>query len=407
MSFEVAPYEKETDVIFQRYLLETDNEIRIEAREPKRTRTGIHARLGILVNHVALAWGIVNVERDEERVRLANSAHRQFSELDSAVWPNGQLKKALDEFCYGLWNQIVIAVADEDVRPDYFGKQLARYCGPYVVEGSGTVLFGPPGLGKSTTAGLMAMSMYCGIETLWPVLNLRRVLYVNLERSKRSMELRLATWNNVLGLKDAELPMVNARGRRLTDIYDSVKDAIRRRRTEVLILDSISRAGFGRLTEDTSANEIIDQLNSLSDCWLAIGHTPREDGSHVYGSQMFDAGMDIGVAAQPSENGSWKAVGLRMTKANDMPKAPLYVLGLRFTGDGLQEVKRAGAREFPELAEDRREEIISIIRERDGVDASEIAKMVGTDRSYVSRLLTREPAVIRAYEGRRMLYRMT
>ena len=141
--------------------------------------------------------------------------------------------------------------------------------------------------------------------------------------------------------------MVNARGRRLADIYDSVRTAVRRRETEVLILDSISRAGFGRLTEDTSANEIVDQLNSLCECWLAIGHTPREDGSHVYGSQMFDAGMDIGVQATPSETASWKAVGLRMTKANDIPIAPLYVLGLRFGEKGLERSRSRRPRSFP------------------------------------------------------------
>ena len=43
----------------------------------------------------------------------------------------------------------------------------------------------------------------------------------------------------------------------------------------------------------TAANKTVDMLNKLGCAWLAIGHTPRDNANHLFGSQMFTAAADM------------------------------------------------------------------------------------------------------------------
>ncbi len=107
---------------------------------------------------------------------------------------------------------------------------------------------------------------------------------------------------------------------------------------DVVILDSISRAGVGDLNENQPVNRAIDMLNRLAPTWLAIAHTPRADETHVYGSVHFEAGEDLGVGliAQTSMDGLLTGVGLRVDKANDLPKnIPLGIHAMEWDERGV------------------------------------------------------------------------
>ncbi len=49
-----------------------------------------------------LAWSHFNLERNEERTRLARKAHRFLSSLGQHLLPEGQLVHYLDMFCHQL-----------------------------------------------------------------------------------------------------------------------------------------------------------------------------------------------------------------------------------------------------------------------------------------------------------------
>ena len=51
------------------------------AENIRKEHTGVHARLSILQDGQLLVFDNFNVERDPERVRLANSAHGRFGDV--------------------------------------------------------------------------------------------------------------------------------------------------------------------------------------------------------------------------------------------------------------------------------------------------------------------------------------
>ena len=75
------------------------------SRDLRLERTGIHAVVSVAMNGTALAWSNFNIERDEDRVRLANSAYTHIASNGvAAAYPKNFLKNALDRFCFGRWD---------------------------------------------------------------------------------------------------------------------------------------------------------------------------------------------------------------------------------------------------------------------------------------------------------------
>lgn len=363
------------------------------ARDIRRERTGIHAVVTIRSRAGLLASSNFNVERDEERVRLANSAHSQLPEQIAQSYPKGELKRDLDAFCTGLWDAMSGAVDIGEMEGDPDAVAPTMVLGGYVIEGGGTILFGEPGKGKSTIAGLWATSIHTGTNRYWQV-EQRPVLYVNLERAKPHMERRQARINEVLGLPPRTgMHYLNARGRTLFDVADVIQKYVRKHGIRVGILDSISRAGLGDLNENQSGNRIIDALNSLFETWVAIGHTARGDDTHVYGSQMQDAGMDIGVQLVSSRSGDGRlGVGLQVTKANDVRKPPQEVWALAYDEGGLIEMRSAQDGEFGEV-EDKADrptnEKIAIVLAAGALQVGDIAERTGLSYDLIRKTLSR------------------
>ena len=377
--------------ICQRYMLITNNEVSFTADDVRKERTGSHACIYILMNGISLAWGQLNYERDEDRVRIANSSYSHLEEIDRGAWTKTDHKKALDEFCRGLWAEHISQDIGEDMEGDPDLGPPTLLCSNYIIEGGGTILYAPPGRGKSYTALIMARCVDSGLNGLWTTQR-RKVLFVNLERSRESMQRRLTKINLALGLPAREpLTFVNARGKSLADVADAVEATIKAKGCELLFLDSISRAGAGSLVEDTAANRIIDLLNGLARSWFALGHTPRNDDAHLYGSQMFDAGEDIGIRLSAKTAIDRTAIGLKVTKANDIPLGGIFVFELHWDVDGLVAITQGESGNYPDLVAteklspfDACKEYLLLVGE---ADAATIGKETGIDRSNVSRYL--------------------
>ena len=393
----IPAYEHDGPDLVQSYKLATGNIVSYRARDVTRERTGIHGRVAIQVNHVTLAWSTFNIERDEDRVRLSNSAYTAWgdsAELDKADWPKTSLKKALDIFCEDLWNEIVSKDLGGLLAGNATEPPAKRLLGDYVLQEGGTIAFGPPGGGKSYTAGAMAVCCAWGIEKVWRVYDAWTPLYINVERSARSMAARLGRLNLCFGLApETPLPFLNARGRSLSDIYEAAKRTLANESCRWVVYDSISRAGFGSLKEDDNANRIMDMLNALCPTWLALAHSPRADDTHAFGSQMFDAAADVTIQlrSQTATDGYSTGIGMQGIKANDIRLPRLRIHVFEWDDGGLCGCRAAEKGEFAELEasqrkskEDQAREYLLSVGE---LTAGQVAEHFSWPRSHTSQML--------------------
>lgn len=396
-------YQWTHDAIVYHFPLRDDLMLSLRAADIQRDyRTSdVVATLTVHANGSLVVLDRVKCASYADLTHLANAAHKILSgnlPWVKEVYPAERLRNELMLFCYGLWNEVVAEALPSLMagEPNPLPPQMLIH--PLLMEGGGTILFGPPGRGKSYLAQLLMVSLDAGLSTYWRVKEPAKVLYLNLERSERSVRARLGLVNRALGLPpERGIATLNARGRSLVDVLHSARRYVREHGVEAVFLDSLSRAGFGDLNENAPVNRVMDALNSLAPTWLAIGHTPRSDDSHVYGSQMFDAAADLAaqVSSQQEEDGPL-GVGIALTKSNDLPKSTLPILALEFSPIGLAGVRLAHPGEFPEVESGRKLSLKGLIREyildlpTGKASATELGTALGRSRSKISEALQDE-----------------
>jgi len=351
-----------------------------------------------------LAWSLFNVERSEERTRLSNLAYGKLKVKD---YPKEALHRDLDLFCAGLWDYQLTLFVPELMRGEENQDPPSFYLKPYILEGGGTILFSPPGRGKSFTALLWAVSVNSGISRFWQVQK-GPVLFVNLERSAKSARRRLANTNKVLGLPvNTPLLTLNARGKSLLEVAPIIRQAVRQHKVKLLVLDSISRAGLGDLNENRPVNAIIDTLSSLCESWLALGHTPRSSEGHLFGSVMADAGADIIVQLKSQQAPNKLGLSWEITKSNDLPQIPAENFALDFEDWNLTGARPAKPFEFPDLILKQKGNLLDdvknfIMQQEDAeATASQIAESLKLNRSAVSNLLNQSGQFVKTRKANR------
>lgn len=366
--------------------------IRFKATDIRRERTGVHAVIAIGHGNSILAHDTFNIGRNEERRRLAKSAHGDLSDLARESYSLKQLVHDLDLFCLDAtqaWeSRFALDVYDvEETKPVQFALQ------DYLLTAGGTIMFGPPGTGKSYLSILMATSIATGSDKIWKVVKDRAVLYINLERSAESVKRRSSMAMRILGNGHSQNPVffLNARGRSLAEVKRKTAEFTAEFPKNSIFVDSLSRIGVGSLVDDETANRGGDMLNALGSSWFAVGHTARSDNSHVFGSQMWDATEDIGIKLTSEESDGKLGVCLTVVKGNDIAKpAPSYY-ALKFENDILTEVEIAKPSEFPELLAGQKtsdlQRVIDYLRTAGKSFPTEIAQDTGVDIGNVSRLL--------------------
>ncbi len=367
--------------------------ITFAAEAVRRERNRVHARLTVYVNGANYGWTTCNVERVEDRTRLVKSAYDSFETPEERqAYSLDDMRADFHHFCQGLWDAWIARDEPEQLKGEL--RPPAFILTPYVLENSSTILFAPGGRGKSTLALLMAVSIDAGLQGHWPVAK-RKVLFVNLERSRESIRNRIALVNRALGLPvERDLLTLNARGRPFDALVEPLRQAIAKHSAGLVVVDSISRTGYGKLTDDDTANRVIDAGNALGVAMLWIGHTPRADESHLFGSTMFRNGADIEVRLHSQSRENVMGLGLEITKANDVRPRPMQVLALEFDDAGLKGVRRSSLGEFPELDANRAPTMAEIIEayllENKASTPIQIAKDLGLNPSSVRPLLHRE-----------------
>lgn len=389
---EVVRYERTGDAIWSAWDIGLGDLLIIHARSVRLDRGGRSTKAIVTIGlgqgpHSAtvLAWDQISVERDRDRTHLANAAGRATDVVEAAV-----IRELLDLWARGLWRAWLssIKISDDEGTDDV--PPVEWLLRPWIARQAGTILYAPPGSGKSYLAMIMAQSLQYGVSTpVGEVTARARVLYVNLERSAESMRARLGRVNRALGLPvSSRLRFLHARGATLADVADRVADTIADQGVDLVIVDSVSRAGAGSLVEDEVANSIVDTLNSWRVAWLAIAHTAKaEAGSPqrqtVFGSVMQTAAADLVVRITPEEDrpSDSLALSLELVKANDTRRGIARYIVLEMGEHGLERIRAARSDEVTAVAQ-RTGDWRAIVREtlRYGPRAvGEIIRAAGDD----------------------------
>lgn len=322
--------------------------LEFEATNLRPTDTGVHARLEVSMDDRVLAFSIFNLERDEDRTRFANSAAKRLGDIKQ--WAEF-IKGRLDAFCAQVW--IAWTRGDVGSWEDGSDRRTSWLVEPFILEGAGTILYGPPSTAKSWVTMLwsLAVTHRCGP---WPMSDAGPMMLVNLERPPELVRVRIRECARVLGCPERML-VIHGRGRSLSDVEDAVRQTVRREGCSGVVVDSLSRAGTGDLTGNQPMNRAMDSLNSFGTAWCIISHTPRSDSSHIYGSVMAEAAADLCIRISGAEvsdaEGHNVGVKLETTKANDVRKGRPQMWSLRFgMGDeGLQALERPAPGQFIDL----------------------------------------------------------
>ncbi len=351
-----------------------------------------------------IVYTTFNIGKNEDRTRLANAAYKLlvpkdeklYSPYKTVGYDNDFLKVDLDRFCIQIEQVWESQFESELTTGDPTLIQKHRIY-PFAVSDGGTIMFARPKSGKSFLALAMAVSIDSGVNKFWKIEQCP-VLYVNLERSARSMQQRLGNVNRALGLKpNRPLRFLHARGRSLKDIVNPIKKTMSKHNIKYVILDSISRSGMGDLTSNDVANRITDSLNSIIEKgdnergYLAIAHTSWSE-EHVYGSIHFEAAADSICSVKTSKN-EYNELGvqLQVDRGNDVSGGvELPMLKFCFSEFGLSEISSASADDFPDLIPDTLSERISkyLVRNPDKTPV-EISQSLKINDSSVRGILHR------------------
>ncbi len=388
----------------------------LRAEHIRRQATGLHARISVSLDGRSMTYDTFNIEREKDRIHLVGSAWKRLAPIGGIKdeLTRETLQGYMDEFCEGVWPLWTERLAPQEQGDDAEVEPIRLVLDPYIVEGGGTIIFAPPGRGKTYFALAMAISIDAGLSTLWPVApSVTRVAYLNLERSAGSFLRRQKLVNVALGLPlNRKLLVTNARGWSLSDVVDGLASAVETANIGCVFIDSLSRSGFGNLNDNAPANAIMDSLNGLGVTWCAIGHTPRADETHLFGSQMFEAAADIMVQtlSQLKDDGTL-GLGLKVTKANDIAKPPLQIYAMEFDKYGLACLRPAVAGEFLEVESQKSEGMASQVKgyllDVGRATATDVADALDLNRSNVATLLSSSADFIRLpKEGRTVPYTM-
>ena len=390
------------------HILATGHTLLFRTEDFRKQATGTHGKVFIGIDRRILNYTVLNLDRDEDRVRFVNSAFNMLPPMVKETLDKGELKHTFDLFCLNGYTEYVgtqkasFLVPLEDRTPPGFMIE------PFIIRGGGSILFGPPGKGKSYVAMTIALAVDAGLTDMFNVTQ-GRVLFVNLERSAESLQRRLLNINLSLGIPD-DYPLLtlNARGKTLDDVIEAVDESIKEHDVKLVVLDSISRAGFGDLNDNRPVNKIIDTMNNTCETWIGLAHAPRGDSSHVYGSVHFDAGADIVIQQVSEARERSLGIGLNIVKANDVGKMPMMVLGYEFDDIGLTKIWFPKASEFPELMLSKpvstAEEVYDYLSEVDNATAGEIASSLNKSRSMISSILNSDERYVASQRGREKVF---
>jgi hypothetical protein len=404
-SLELKANKKKEVTAFRKINDGFQSQITFLAKDFKAERSGMSAMVEVYLNNNQVHYHKFNILNGDYRDSFVNKVYKHplIKETEFPVFYSADsMKVDFHTFCYQAPEASFSAVEATFLSGDPL-LEVGEYVENLVVAGGGTILSGLPKRGKSFLAMAMAVSVDAGCNEIWNVAQANS-LYINLERSERSMIKRLGGINTALGLDPArKLPFLNVRGQTLSSIKNNVKSIIKKHDIKFIVLDSISRSGEGSLTDDRTALTITDTLNQMIEetdrSWLAIAHRGWSD-SHTYGSVHFVGAADVIVTTESTYNDK-KDLGVKLISEgqNDLPPLNAPIIKLAFDDWGLHSMEHSDEEEFPELASDNKStanKIAEVLKSGKKTNI-EIAVATGLKSNTVTQSLKRHDQVFQKF----------
>ena len=395
------------EVIALRTILDGYNtQIRYSASELKTEKTGLHGKLKIYYEGYTVASDYCNISKMAQRNAVGKESytHPLMESMDT-FYPLKNMKIDLTTFADNCHSKYVELVDAEVIEGDSL-LEVGEWAKGLILKGGGTFINALPKSGKSYISMALAVSIDAGCNEIWEV-EQANAMYINLERSERSMIKRLGGVNTALGLDPARsLPFLNVRGQSLGSIQNNIKHIMDKRDIKFIVVDSISRAGMGSLVDDKTGISITDILNNLIEetdrSYLAIAHRGWEN-SHVFGSVHYFSACDLMVQAQSSFNAN-KDLGvlLKSEGSNDTGPTEFPVIKLEFDDFGLRAMSKSSEDEFPDLADDNRaakDRIREYLLKSGKQPVANIETELGIERNTINATLTRNKNLFQKFGG--------
>jgi len=342
----------------QAFIAIGETNIVFSASNFRTERSNKKATVSIYIDALLLEEDDITIGKRDDRQRLMNSAHKQLCDGVDIKWkqnfPMASAQRLFMNYLKDVWGKW----HDTQGVTDTIGTEPTEVpwlLPPFVTTNAGTITFAPPSSGKSWLALSLAVAVNAGGSFLWTPKKQVNALYINLERSPESFERRLGSVNTaILGeqYRKQPLKMLHARGKSLTDVGETVERAVNKYDIGLVILDSLSRAGSS-LIDDTAANRTMDSLNRFGCAWLAIGHTPRDNVNHVFGSQMFSAAADQEWSVSHQQHDNIMYQKMSMIKGNDVPNMSDVHIKYEMDRFGIQKVRHIEKDQFPHVANEK------------------------------------------------------
>jgi len=402
INLKTIAFEGKKYIVSRRYVVGDQRNYSLDFIAPfdnlRSEKTGIHGEVELHLNKRLLTRDNFNFDKDVQRGHLAGAANKRtiFKNI-SDYYDREKLAIDLQEFTKEAYEKKVReSVVIELVAGDPFLETFQLVEG-LVIKGGGTIFNALPKQAKSFVCMIIAVSVDSGVSEIWKVKQ-GNVLYINLERSASSMVKRLAGVNTALGLDPMRpLRFMNVRGTPLIDIMDSIKYQIEKEDIQLVIVDSISRAGMGSLVDETTAVKLCDALNRLVEetdrSWVGIAHRAWSN-EHVFGSVQFLAACDLMVDIEAAHNEEKNLLGVKVsvTGQNDLPPSKPSVIALGFDSMGLNSTRRATEEEFPDLQDEKDnigDRIRNYLRIKGKQTTAQIANDLGEIKDSVYKTLKR------------------
>ena len=337
------------------------------AKELRKERTGYHAQISLSINRRLLAFDSFNVARQEERTRLAKTAHKGFDNGLVADYAEEAFRHDLDLFCRYLpetWENsperigdpaVLITTSQCPIKPEWLLK-------PLIHKGQPTLIFADGGSGKSVFAEIVATV----VGLAWRDNPLRmtpaalpvKTLYLDWETDEEELRWRLCALKEGIGLEEVSF-LYRACYRAFHLDVDRILRIVKTENVGLIIVDSLGGACGADLKEAEAANEYFRAMRVMSCASLTLTHITkegREGKASPFGSAYFwNWARSVWEMRKSQEEGEDSlTIALHHRKANNTRK--FQAMGYKFSffhdGDDLREVsvKRVEVATDPELS---------------------------------------------------------
>ncbi len=330
-------------------------------------------------------------------VSSLNNAFGGKREKDGYNW-----ERILNGFIAELSDKIEREQKSADVsdiqftEPDFLLK-------PFLQKDSSNLVFASSEVGKSFFALRMAVSLITG----QPFLNYEcsggnRSLYIDYEDSQDAYASRLH--KICKGLK-VEFKDVAPSARyykpmgSFADNVNIIKHMVISERTNLIIIDAGGDATGGSPSDEQKVLDFFNALEEVPVTKLILHHEPKNilnNGAAFYGSMYWKARSRVAWRLETeSEESSMKLIRATIQKRSNLPYQEPFYYKISFDSLALEEFGEENRIPAITLENALHEEngiieneIIRLLRENESLSASQMAQMLGKDRTTVWRILT-------------------